>query len=76
MKTLFHQNYISTVDQLLLIQDYGKGEWVMVTLLRTKTWQASVYMGRGVGRGGGGVGGSDPPFLGANFIHFLYKVLG
>ena len=27
---------------------------------------------------GGGGGGSDdpPPFLGAHFIHFLYKVLG
>ena len=27
--------------------------------------------------GGGGVGGSDDlPFWGANFIHFLYEVLG
>ena len=31
--------------------------------------------GRGVGRGGS-EGSDDPPFLGANFIHFLYKVLG
>ena len=31
---------------------------------------------RGVGRGGGAEGSDDPPFLGANFIHFLYKVLG
>ena len=30
---------------------------------------------RGVGKGGSG-GSDDPPFLGANFIHFLYKVLG
>ena len=30
---------------------------------------------RGVGRGGS-EGSDDPPFLGANFIHFLYKVLG
>ena len=29
---------------------------------------------RGVGRGGS-EGSDDPPFLGANFIHFLYKVL-
>ena len=28
------------------------------------------------GRGGGSGGSDDPPFLGANFIHFLYKVLG
>ena len=29
------------------------------------------------GRRKGGVGGSDdPPFLGVNLIHFLYKVLG
>ena len=26
--------------------------------------------------GGGGGRSDDPPFLGANFIHFLYKVLG
>ena len=25
---------------------------------------------------GGSRGADDPPFLGANFIHFLYKVLG
>ena len=31
--------------------------------------------GRGVGRGGS-EGSDDPPFFGANFIHFLYKVLG
>ena len=30
---------------------------------------------RGVGRGGS-EGSDDPPFLGSNFIHFLYKVLG
>ena len=30
---------------------------------------------RGVGKGGSG-GSDDPPFLGANFIHFLYKGLG
>ena len=30
---------------------------------------------RGVGKGGSG-GSDDPPFLRANFIHFLYKVLG
>ena len=30
----------------------------------------------GVGGGGGGGGSDDPPFLRANFIHFLYKVLG
>ena len=29
---------------------------------------------RGVGRGGS-EGSDDPPFLGANFIHFLYEVL-
>ena len=29
------------------------------------------------GGGGGGVGGfGQPPFLGADFVHFLYKVLG
>ena len=33
------------------------------------------YACRGVGRGGS-EGSDDPPFLGANFIHFLYKVLG
>ena len=27
-------------------------------------------------RKGGSRGLDDPPFLGANFIHFLYKVLG
>ena len=33
-------------------------------------------VGRQGRRKGGGRGGSDdPPFLGANFIHFLYKVL-
>ena len=26
--------------------------------------------------GGGSWGSDDPPFLGANFIHFLYNVLG
>ena len=26
-------------------------------------------------RKGGSRGSDDPPFLGANFIHFLYKVL-
>ena len=31
--------------------------------------------GRGVGKGGSR-GSDDPPFLGANFIHFLYKVFG
>ena len=32
---------------------------------------------RGVGSGRSGGGGSDvPSFLGANFVHFLYKVLG
>ena len=30
---------------------------------------------RGVGKGGS-EGSGDPPFLEANFIHFLYKVLG
>ena len=25
--------------------------------------------------GGGSEGSDDPPFLGANFLHFLYKVL-
>ena len=33
------------------------------------------YVYRGVGKGGSR-GSDDPPFLGANFIHFLYKVLG
>ena len=28
---------------------------------------------RGVGRGGGSEGSDDPPFLGANFIHFYIK---
>ena len=32
-------------------------------------------MCRGVGRGGS-EGSDAPPFLGPNFIHFLYKVLG
>ena len=46
--------------------------WGISLLLLSKTW-----INRGVGRGGGGSEGSDdPPFLGANFIHFLYKVLG
>ena len=31
------------------------------------------YNRRGVGRRGS-EGSDDPPFLGANFIHFLYKV--
>ena len=30
---------------------------------------------RGVGKGGGSEGSDEPPFLGANFIHNLYKVL-
>ena len=34
-------------------------------------------MGGGGGGGGGGAeGADDPPFFGANFIHFLYEVLG
>ena len=33
-------------------------------------------VGKGGGRGGGGGWSYDPPFLGATFIHFLYKVLG
>ena len=39
------------------------------------TLQCNVPTIRGVGRGGS-EGSDDPPFLGANFIHFLYKVLG
>ena len=35
----------------------------------------SPHVARGVGTGGS-EGSDDPPFLGANFIHFLYKVLG
>ena len=35
----------------------------------------TAYPYRGVGKGGSG-GSSDPPFLGANSIYFLYKVLG
>ena len=33
------------------------------------------YYSMGVGKGGRW-GSDDPPFLGANFIHFLHKVLG
>ena len=34
-----------------------------------------MHINRGVGKEGSR-GSDDPPFLGANFIHFLYKVLG
>ena len=33
-------------------------------------------MGGGGGGSEGSEGSDDPPFLGANVIHFLYKVLG
>ena len=47
-------------------------------IIRTLTdEQKTVPEFRGVGKGGGGSEGSDdPPFLGAKFIHFLYKALG
>ena len=32
-------------------------------------------LSRGEGRGGGVGGVGRPPFFGANFVHFLYKVL-
>ena len=40
--------------------------------------QDTLLQERRYGGGGGGEseGSDDPPFLGANFIHFLYKVLG
>ena len=54
---------LQSVSVLLIIRVEGKVpvcEWVI----------------RGVGKGGGVEGVGRPPFLGANFIHFLYKVLG
>ena len=45
-----------------------------IGLLGAKKHIKKHLVGRGVGRGGG-IGGVLP-FLGANFIHFLYKVLG
>ena len=51
----------------------GCSEWLWVKCLG-KVYVVGVVC-RGVGRGGS-EGSDDPPFLGANFIHFLYKVLG
>ena len=42
--------------------------------LTTNMYIAPLMKVRGVGKGGGGV--RRPHFPGANFIHFLYKVLG